>query len=101
MTDSFSERAARRRNWGAHIYPLANQPGDDLSKTTTPERRLEMVWELTARMWELTARPRPSYTRATMPVRIVPFLGRAELITNKRAAGRTKDLADLEELGER
>lgn len=32
--------------------------------------------------------------------RSVPFLGRAELIANKRAAGRTKDLADLDALGE-
>lgn len=30
----------------------------------------------------------------------VPFLGRAELIANKRAAGRRKDLADVEALGE-
>lgn len=30
----------------------------------------------------------------------VPFLGRAALITNKRATGRRKDLADLEALGE-
>ena len=29
----------------------------------------------------------------------VPFLGRDELIRNKRASGRTKDLADLESLG--
>lgn len=30
----------------------------------------------------------------------VPFIGRAALIRNKRASGRTKDLADLEALGE-
>jgi hypothetical protein len=30
----------------------------------------------------------------------VPFIGRAELIANKRAAGRRKDLADVEALGE-
>ena len=30
----------------------------------------------------------------------VPFLGREDLIRNKRATGRTKDLADLEALGE-
>jgi len=30
----------------------------------------------------------------------VPFLGREALIRNKRASGRTKDLADLEALGE-
>ena len=32
--------------------------------------------------------------------RSVPFVGRATLITNKRAAGRLKDLADIEALGE-
>jgi hypothetical protein len=31
---------------------------------------------------------------------LVPFIGRATLIVNKRAAGRRKDLADLEALGE-
>ena len=30
----------------------------------------------------------------------VPFLSRAELIRNKRASGRKKDLADLESLGD-
>ena len=30
----------------------------------------------------------------------VHYLGRAALIRNKRASGRTKDLADLESLGE-
>jgi len=29
-----------------------------------------------------------------------PFLGRAALIRNKRASGRTKDLADIEALGD-
>lgn len=32
--------------------------------------------------------------------RAIPFLGRATLIENKRAAGRLKDLADIEALGE-
>ena len=32
--------------------------------------------------------------------RRVPFLGRTTLVANKRATGRTKDLADLEALGE-
>ena len=30
----------------------------------------------------------------------IPFLGRRSLVTNKRATGRLKDLADLEALGE-
>lgn len=32
--------------------------------------------------------------------RTVPFMGRETLLANKRATGRTKDLADLEALGE-
>lgn len=32
--------------------------------------------------------------------RVVPFLGRAELVATKRAAGRPKDRADLHALGE-
>jgi hypothetical protein len=32
--------------------------------------------------------------------RLVPFLGRAALIANKRAAARLKDIADLEALGQ-
>jgi hypothetical protein len=32
--------------------------------------------------------------------RQVPFLGRKTLVANKKATGRTKDLADLEALGE-
>jgi hypothetical protein len=30
----------------------------------------------------------------------IPVLGREELIRNKRVVGRTRDLADIEELGE-
>lgn len=30
----------------------------------------------------------------------VPVLGRSDLVRNKRAVGRTRDLADIEELGE-
>jgi hypothetical protein len=40
--------------------------------------------------------------REDYPVRdrTVPFLGRGDLILNKRASGRKKDLADLDALGE-
>ena len=32
--------------------------------------------------------------------RAVPFIGRADLVANKRATGRPKDLGDLDQLGE-
>lgn len=37
---------------------------------------------------------------AQLGARRVPVLGRAEFVINKRASGRTKDLLDLELLGE-
>jgi hypothetical protein len=61
----------RREQWPIRIYRLGEEPGDDLSALTTPEQRLEMVTLLTARMWELTGQPFPSYARSAMPVRII------------------------------
>lgn len=66
-----ADRAVRRRDWPVRVFRLGEEPGDDLSAITTPEQRLAMVWELTARMWELTGRPWPSYTRATIPIRVL------------------------------
>ncbi|MGH7534017.1 MAG: hypothetical protein ACREMG_00380 [Gemmatimonadales bacterium] len=61
----------RRRDWPVRILRLGDEPSDDLSRITTPEERLAMVWELSARMWELTGQALPSYTRATMPGRVI------------------------------
>lgn len=55
-------------------YRLGEEPGDNLAEMTTAEERVAMVEVLSARMWELTGRPSPTYTRATMPVRLT-FLG--------------------------
>lgn len=74
MNDETPEgRAIRRRNtWQARVYRLGEEPpSDDLSAVTTAEQRLEMVWDLTARLWELTGRSFPSYTRAAMPGRVI------------------------------
>lgn len=55
----------------ARVFRLGDEPGDDLSSSTTPEERLEMVIVLSRRMWELTGRSIPSYRRAEMPVTLV------------------------------
>lgn len=60
----------RRRAWPVRLYRLGEEPSEDLSALTTPAERIMMVWELTARMWELTGLPLPSYTRGTMPGRL-------------------------------
>ena len=63
------ERARRHRT--VRVYRLGGEPGDDLSAVSTPEQRLDMVVELSRRMWALTGRPLPSYSRGSMPGRVI------------------------------
>jgi hypothetical protein len=49
------------------VYRLGEEPGDDLSTSTTPDQRLAMVWELTMRAWALMGQPVPTYERHQMP----------------------------------
>jgi hypothetical protein len=51
------------------MFRLGEEPGDNLSAVTTAEQRLEIVAELSRRMWELTGRQIPTYERARIPVR--------------------------------
>lgn len=60
-------RARPVRARPVRVYRLGQEPGDDLSAVSTPEQRLAMVTELSRRMWTLTGRPMPSYSRAAMP----------------------------------
>lgn len=71
MSESFEEARARRHGWPVRIFPLGLEPPDDALDTMTPSERVALVWELSARRWELSGHPLPSYTRATIPVRIV------------------------------
>ena len=54
----------------AIVHRLGDEPGDDLSRETTAEQRLEIVAVLSRRMWELTGRPARTYDRASMPGRV-------------------------------
>jgi hypothetical protein len=62
-----------------------------------PPRRLDLLTRLSGVEFEAAWSRRERHSIAGLEV---PFLGRADLIANKRATGRTKDLADLEILGE-
>lgn len=64
-------RAKARATWPVRRFRLGEEPGDDLSATTTPEERLVMVTVLSRRMWELSGRTVPSYRRDQMPGRVV------------------------------
>lgn len=68
-----SADSAGRRGWPVRIFRLGDEPPDDLSSTTA-EERIALVAELSARTWELAGRTFPTYTRAAMPVRIVPLI---------------------------
>jgi hypothetical protein len=59
------------RAWSARVFRLGHEPGDNLAEETTAEQRLAMVWDLTLRMWALTGRPLPSYSRENLPARIL------------------------------
>ena len=59
------------KKWPVRVYRLGQEPGDDLSNLTTAEERLAMVWDLTARAWQLTGVPLPTYRRSEIPVRVI------------------------------
>jgi hypothetical protein len=61
-----------------------------------PPRRLDVLTHLSGLEFEAAWSGRELHTVGALEV---PFLGRSELIANKRASGRPKDLADLEVLG--
>ena len=70
---SASPSAFNRLSWPIRKFQLGHEPGPDLSASTTPEQRLEMVWPLTLEAWALARRPIPNYSRSETPVRKRPL----------------------------
>ena len=60
-----------------------------------PPRRIDILNELTAADFESAWRSRVEHSVSSLKV---PFIDRGTLLENKRATGRTKDLADVEAL---
>jgi hypothetical protein len=54
----------------ARVVPLRSDEASDSRVEGTPAERLAVLAELSRRMWALTQRPLPSYTRSTMPVKL-------------------------------
>ena len=54
----------------ARVVPLGSREAGDARVGGTVEERLALVAELSEMMWARTGLPLPSYTRATMPVRL-------------------------------
>jgi hypothetical protein len=89
--------------FGAPLESLGFSKSDLMARGTViqigiPPRRIDLLTEITGVQFGDAW-----HARVTQPVGelIVPFLGREELLANKRATGRQRDLADLEALGEK
>ncbi len=63
-----------------------------------PPRRIDLLTDLTGVDFESAWGARVTLSMQGVNV---PFLGREDLLKNKRSTGRTRDLADLEALGEK
>lgn len=59
-----------RTRMTARVVPLRSDAAGDGRVAGTPAERLELLAELSRRMWALTGRPRPSYDRGAMPVKL-------------------------------
>ncbi|VAX36636.1 hypothetical protein MNBD_UNCLBAC01-19 [hydrothermal vent metagenome] len=76
---------------------------DDISKPNQviqlgiPPVRIDLITSLTGLSWEIANQHKEAGNYDTIPVY---FIGRQELIINKRSTNRKKDAADLEALGE-
>ncbi|TVR72715.1 MAG: hypothetical protein EA427_02935 [Spirochaetaceae bacterium] len=70
---------------------------DQVIQLGHPPSRVDLLTSLTGVDWDTVSANAIDDSLGTVPVR---FIGRRELIRNKRALGRHKDLADLEALGE-
>lgn len=64
---SAEERAAARANWPVKRYRLGEEPGDDLSASTTPQERIAMMWPLAVEAWRAAGRSIPTYDRRNLP----------------------------------
>ena len=70
---------------------------DHVVQLGVPPVRIDIVTSLTGVSWDEAASGSVAGEFGGVPVR---FIGREAFVTNKRAVGRRKDLADLEALGE-
>ena len=70
---------------------------DNVIQLGVPPVRIDIVTSISGVTWEQVESGRVPGTFGEVQTR---YIGRAELIANKRACGRHKDLADIEALGE-
>ena len=65
------QRAAKRSDWPIAKYNLGEEPGGNLSATTTAEERLAMMWPLALEAWKLAGIPIPDFRWEDAPSRLI------------------------------
>ena len=70
---------------------------DQVVQLGVPPVRIDLITSITGVSWDAAWAGRVAGRYGDMPVH---YIGRAQFVANKRATGRTKDVADLEVLGE-
>ena len=70
---------------------------DQVVQLGVPPVRIDLITSITGISWDEAWAGRVTGRYGDMPVH---YIGRAQFVANKRATGRTKDVADLEVLGE-
>ena len=88
--DDEKARADRRRQrseeWPIRAYQLGSEPRVDPLDRSTVDERIAAMWPLARTAWAVAGKRIPDYARHQAPGTMI------------RAAGRTKDLADVEQL---
>lgn len=70
---------------------------DKVVQLGVPPNRIDLMTSVSGVTWEEAEKEKASGTADDLSI---PFIGRTQFVLNKRASGRTKDLADIEALGE-
>jgi hypothetical protein len=81
----------------AGLAPGDFQQPEKVVQLGVPPVRVDILTSLTGVSWDEASSGRVEGTYGDVPVY---FIGREQLVANKRALGRKRDLADLEALGE-
>ncbi len=79
------------------LSPSDFQAPDKVVQLGLPPVRVDLITSLTGVTWDEASSGKQKASYGGVPVW---YIGREQLIANKRALGRKRDLADLEALGE-
>lgn len=79
------------------LTPSDFERPDPVVQLGVPPVRIDLITSITGVSWDEAWADRIAGHYGDMPVY---YIGRAQFVANKRATGRTKDVADLEVLGE-